>query len=390
MDPIAEGLLALGVLLLVGLAADLIGGRVAVPRVTMLLALGYVVGPDALDLLPPITDDWFPVGSPIALSMVGFLLGAEARFDRLRLQGGPTLVLATFQGLVTAAVVSLGLLAVGADLVVALPLGGIAVATAPAATIAVVEERSTGGPFTRMLLSVVALDDVLALTLFSILATVATYVSGADGGLSLVGEALWEILGAVGLGLVLGFPAAALTGRLRPGRPTQEEAYGLVLVIAGMSLWLGVSFLLAAIVLGATIANRAEHHETPFREIERIEWPALVVFFVLAGAALELSSIGEVGVIGVAYIGLRVAGKLSGCVVGARLTEQPPATGRWLGAAMLPQAGVAIGLTLLAVERFPEVADELLPVVIAATMLFELVGPFGTSVALQRMGETES
>jgi len=161
-----------------------------------------------------------------------------------------------------------------------------------------------------------------------------------------------------------------------------------VLLIAGLALWLDVSFLLAAIVLGATIANRAEHHETPFREIERIEWPALVVFFVLAGAAFEPSTLGSVGWIGVGYVVLRVAGKLLGCMAGARLTDQPPNTGRWLGAAMLPQAGVAIGLMLLAVDRFPDAADELLPIVIGATMLFELVGPIAATYALRRAGET--
>ena len=114
----------------------------------------------------------------------------------------------------------------------------------------------------------------------------------------------------------MGIPAASLTGRLRPGLPTQEEAYGVVLVCAGLALTIDVSFLLAAVVLGATVANRASHHEMAFKEIERIEWPALVVFFLLAGASLELSSLATIGWVGVGYVVLRTGGKVLGCTFG--------------------------------------------------------------------------
>ena len=320
--------------------------------------------------------------------MVGFLLGAQGRIDQLRSHGAHTVGMAVLQGVVTAAVVATGLLVMGADTPLALSLGGIAVATAPAATVAVVEERAADGPFTRRLLAVVALDDVVALSLFGIMATLAAYIAGSGGQADLALEAAWEIFGAVGLGLVLGFPAAALTGRLRLGRPTQEEAYALVLVTAGLAVWMDVSFLLAAVVLGATIANRASHHEVPFEEIERIEWPALVVFFVLAGASLRLADLSDVGLVGVGYVVLRVAGKLVGCLTAGRLAGMSARESRWLGAAMLPQAGVAIGLTLLAAERFPDIADELVPLVIGATMVFELIGPVMTAAALDR-GERE-
>ena len=184
------------------------------------------------------------------------------------------------------------------------------------------------------------------------MSSAAALFSGTDVGASLLWESLWEIGGAVLLGVVLGIPAAALTGRLQPGRPTQEEAYALVFLCAGAAILLDVSFLLAAVVLGATIATRASHHEVPFREIERIEWPALIVFFLLAGASLEISSLREAGWLTVGYVVLRSVGKLAGCLLGGRVRGLPPEQAGWLGAAMLPQAGVAIGLTLLAAERF--------------------------------------
>lgn len=387
MSSTAQTILTIGAILLVGLVADEAGSRTGVPRVTLLILLGFAVGPDALDLLPSESQDWFPTVSTIALTMVGFLLGAQGRIENLRSHGRATVTIAFAQGLGTALVVTAGLLAFGVDATLALSLGGVAVATDAAATVSVVEEQQAEGPFSQTLLSTVALDDVIALSLFGLLATAATYIEGQGDQLALAGEAAWEVLGAVGLGLVLGFPAALLTGRLRSGRPTQEEAYGLVLVTAGLAIWMDVSFLLAAVVMGATIANVASHHEVPFDEIERIEWPALVVFFVLAGASLDLDQLGSVWVLGVGYVVLRVLGKVIGCIAGGRLAGFEPGTSRWLGAAMLPQASVAIGLTLLAADRFPDIADDLVPLVVATTVLFELVGPVFTSLALRRVGE---
>ena len=386
MEASAQVLLTLGALLLIGLLADEGSRRLGLPSVTILLVLGFVVGPEAFDLLPSTAEDWFPTVSTIALTMVGFLLGAEFTADHLRSNGKTDLVIASTQGLLTAVLVSAGLWAAGVSTTMALVLGGIAVATAPAATMAVVQEQRADGPFTRTLLAVVAIDDVIALALFGLLVTAASYLSAASGG-TLIGEAVWEIFGAIGLGLAIGLPAAMLTGRLRPGRPTQEEAYGVVLLCAGLAVALEVSFLLAAVVMGATIANRATHHDIPFQEIERIEWPALVIFFVLAGASLELSTLTQIGWLGAGYLLLRSAGKVLGCVLGGRLAGLPTDHRRWLGPAMLPQAGVAIGLGLLAADRFPLFAEDILAVVIAATVVFELIGPILTNQALKQVGE---
>jgi len=389
VDASAQGLLTLGALLLVGLLADEGSRRLGLPSVTILLLLGFVVGPEALDLLPATADNWFPTVSTIALTMVGFLLGAQFTADHLRANGKTELVIASTQGLMTAVLVSAGLWLAGVSTTMALVLGGIAVATAPAATLAVVQEQRAEGPFTRTLLAVVALDDVIALALFGLLVTAASSLSATTDG-TLIQEAVWEILGAIGLGIALGLPAAVLTGRLRQGLPTQEEAYGIVLLCAGLALVLNVSFLLAAVVMGATIANRATHHDIPFQEIERIEWPALVVFFVLAGASLDLSSLSRIGWLGAGYLFLRSAGKVLGCDLGGRMARLPSDQRRWLGAAMLPQAGVAIGLGLLAADRFPASADDILAVVIAATVIFELFGPVLTKTALSHIGEIDN
>lgn len=149
--------------------------------------------------------------------------------------------------------------------------------------------RQTGatGPFAETLLAVVAVDDAWGLVVFSLLLAMAKGIAG-DGTLAILGNGLWKLGGALAVGAVVGLPAAFLTGRLKSGEPMQAEALGLVFLCAGLAIWLGVSFLLAGMVAGAIVVNLAKHHSRPFHEIEHIEWPFMVFFFVLAGASLHL------------------------------------------------------------------------------------------------------
>ena len=180
---------------------------------------------------------------------------------------------------------------------------------------------------------------------------------------------------------------AYLSGRIKPGQPTLVEALGIVFLVGGLALWLEVSFLLSAMVLGLVVGRRARHHEQPFHAIENIEWPVMILFFVLAGAALDMSALLAVGLAGGAYVALRIVGRLLGGWPGGLISGAPPNIRRWIGLALLPQAGVAMGMALIAVQRFPEHRDLIMPVVIGATVLFELFGPILARLALVRSGE---
>jgi Kef-type K+ transport system membrane component KefB len=162
------------------------------------------------------------------------------------------------------------------------------------------------------------------------------------------------------------------------------EALGLVFLCGGLALWLDVSFLIAAIVMGAVVANFASHHEYAFHEIENIEWPFMTIFFVLAGASLDFSTVADIGIIGSVYIVSRIAGKLLGARIGAQACGADPVTRCWMGFALLPQAGVALGMALVAANNFPEYRQILLTIVISSTVFFEIVGPVFTRVALLR------
>jgi Kef-type K+ transport system membrane component KefB len=136
--------------------------------------------------------------------------------------------------------------------------------------------------------------------------------------------------------------------------------------------------------MGAVVANFAAHHEYPFHEIENIEWPFMSIFFVLAGASLNFDSVQEVGSIGLAYILLRILGKLLGARIGAEISHADTTTRHWMGLALLPQAGVAIGMALVASNQFPNYRNTLLTIVIGSTVLFEIIGPMFTRMALSR------
>lgn len=379
-------LLVLGGLLLCGLVADELGRRTRLPRVTLLIVFGVVVGPSGLDILPEAFHRWYEFLATIALTMVAFLLGGRLSVDALRDHGKEILTISVAVVATTVVVVGSGLLLAGVPFVLALLLAGIATATAPAATQDVVRQAGADGPFTDTLLGVVAIDDAWGLIIFSVLLVIANATTG-DSSLTILTHGLWEVGGAVAIGLLVGLPAAYLTGRLKEGEPMQSEALGLVFVCAGLSVWFDVSFLLAGMVAGVTVANLAAHHKRPFHAVENIEWPFMVLFFVLAGASLDMGGVETIGLIGVAYIVLRFVSRIIGGWLGASLAGAPDVQRRWMGLALVPQAGVALGMALVAGEQLPAYKDILLTIVVGTTIVFELIGPVLTQIALIKARE---
>jgi len=263
-------------------------------------------------------------------------------------------------------------------------LGCIASATAPAAILDVVEETNPDSEFSKLLLSIVAVDDVWALILFGVGMSIVSQLNGSAGEGFFLLHAFEELAGAVILGLLLGYPAAMATGRIKPGQPMLTEALGVVCICGGLALWLDVSYLIAAMVMGAVIANTAEHHEYPFHAIEGVEALFMLVFFVLAGASLDFAALGGLGIVGSLYVVGRIAGKVLGAWFGCLFVGTDTKTRRWLGVALMPQAGVPIGLALVAANAFPQHGQTLLSVVIASTVLFDLAGPVLTRYSVTK------
>ncbi|SDC13277.1 cation:proton antiporter [Ruegeria marina] len=387
MEGYASALVALGLLFLAGLAADGIGRRTSLPRVTLLLGCGLVAGSAGFDLVPQGLREIYPIVSVLALSMVAFLLGGELSVKTLRGHGREIVTISIAVVLGTLLIVSTGLVAVGVPLSAALIIGALATATDPAATVDVIRQSGKENDFTKTLKGIVAIDDAWGVLVFALLIVVAKTVTGDGAGTGLITDALGELAGSIALGLGIGLPAAYLTGRLSDGEPLRIEALGVVFLTAGLALWLDLSYLIAGMTAGAVIVNLAHHHTMAFREIEHFEWPFLIVFFILAGASLDAGALLAVGPIGLAYVLLRIVGRVVGGWLGGTLAAVPPQERKWYGPALLPQAGVAIGMALIAADYFPEHGDMITALAISATVAFELLGPLVAALALRRVSQ---
>jgi len=379
-------LIVLGVLFLVGLCADIVGRLTPVPRVSFLLLCGLLVGPAGAGFIPAaLADDWFPVITQVALTMIGFLLGQQLTRGALQAGGRQVLVLSLAKAAGAAVLVFVGLWLAGVGLELAILLAGIATATASTATFDVVHEAGARSRFASLLLATVALDDVWGLILFALL---LAFASNGQGGLELLSSGIGEVMGSMALGVALGLPMAYLTGRLsfgeREGEPILAESLGFIFLAAGVAALLGFSSVLTAVCMGSVVASFASHHQKPFNAIEGVEWPFMILFFVMAGASLVPADV--TGVLGLllAYLLCRAAGTWLGTVAGGRLVGVPPRTAGWLGLGLLPQAEVALGMALIASQRFPELGQDILAVTIAATVILEITSPAVTRLALRR------
>lgn len=379
-----DALIAIGAFFLLGLTADEIGRRTALPRVTLLMVAGAVIGKAGLDLVPDLLEAAYEFLATAALTMIAFVLGGGLTPGRLRARGRAILVVSGMVALASLAAVGAGLWAAGLPVALAALLGGIATATDPAAVTDVVREEGARGRFPDLLLGTVAVDDAWGLILFSLVLAGLSAAAGLGAGEAML-TGLHEIGGAVAVGLGIGLPAAALTGRIRPGAPTQAEGLGVVFLCAGLAALFEVSVLLAGMIAGAAVSNLARHHTRPLHEIERVQWPFLVLFFLLAGASVELSGVAAALLPFALFLALRALGRLAGGWLGGRLSGLPAAERQWLGPALLPQAGVAVGMALVAAEHFPEHRDTLVAVAVASTVVFEVVGPVLTRLALRRV-----
>lgn len=376
-------MIALGATFLIGLVADGVGRRLRLPRITLLLICGALAGNAGLNLFPPQLLDWYEFLATVSLTMVAFLLGSTLDASHLRAQGRDILVISVATTLTTFGCVAVGLWAGGLAPGLALILAAIASATAPTSIRDVVRQSGRVDGFSRTLLGIVVIDDVWGLILFSLSMVAAAQIagSGIDGvALSL----LWDLGGALLLGLVIGLPGAYLTGRLSENEPLMIEALALVFLTAGIARWLGLSFLLSGLCVGAVIVNRAKHHARAFHEIEHVQWPFVILFFILAGASFKPAAVVEIGIAGIAFVTLRVLARVLGGYAGAAVVRRPRGQRWWYGVSLLPQAGVAVGMGLVAAQEFPTWENVIMPLTVGTTILFELAGPLATAWAMRR------
>lgn len=377
----------IGLMLLAGYVAHIVGPKITIPRVSLLLLAGVVCGPSVLGLVPDKINEWFPFVAHMALAMVGFLLGESFVGKEIKKKGRMVLGITIGETVLTAGMVFAVLLLIGTPVPMALIMAGIAPASAPAAIFETVREGKSKGPLTDTVLGVVAIDDAFGVILFSLFLVTAQGIAGEGAHFYQLLKGLWEVFGAVLLGILISFPMLWATKKVREGRATLAEAAGFVFLCAGLASVLKVSYLLSTMILGVIMANRAKENMRPFHAIEGVREPFLAVFFVLAGLGFEPGKLAVLGFTGVVYVMGRTAGLVLGGTIAGKIVRAPKVVQSRVGWCILTQAGVALGFALLAQEQLPEYGDSVLPLIVGTTIIFEVTGPFIARWHLGKAGE---
>jgi Kef-type K+ transport system membrane component KefB len=385
----ADLLTTLALLFLLGFLADVVSRRFPVPRVTVLLIFGAWFGPFGSREFTETDMEWIRLLADITPALVVFLTGSRLttavlqEYSRLLFWVSTTIVTSVF------VMVWAGLTWMGVASPTAILLAAIATATAPAVIIDVVFDHRADGPFTRILMGVLATNITLALMLFSvILPLVHSMIVTHDSLPHDLGMAAWQMAGAVVVGIVSGTTLNHLLARIRRRDATFVLTLGILFLCSGCATILHVSTLLSALAMGIT-TNRSRYSPLAFHAARSVLWPFLIFLFIFAGATISPSALLDIGWIGVALFVLRLAGMLLGGWIGMNVCEEADAVRRrWLGPALLPQGSVTFGLTLTAIQELPTLAPILLPIVISSVVLSEIIGPSSTRLALIRSGET--
>ena len=374
-----------------GMAFGRLVKLVKLPNVTGYLLAGLVLGPSVLKIIPKDTIDSIAVISEVALGFIAFSIGNEFKMSYFKKVGAAPIVIAALEALGAVVAVCAVLVAFGNDLPFSIVLSSIAAATAPAATIMVIRQYKAKGPVTETLLSVVALDDAVALMLFGIAVAVAGMLNSTANVsvVSMIFSPIVEIIGALGIGAVLGMLLTYFVRFFKKDGNRLSLAVGLVFAGIGIADVLGISSLLLCMALGAVFVNFSKQSLPVMKVVDAVTPPIFMLFFVASGAALELSVLPTLGIVGVIYVVFRVVGKVLGTYAGAAICKCDKKIKKYLGYALLPQAGVAIGLSLAATTVVPEYGQTIRAIVLCATFIYELLGPAVTKIALKKAGEIQ-
>lgn len=362
---------------------------VKLPNVTGYLIVGLIFGPYCLKIFPGDVIDRLSIIPEVALGFIAFSIGSEFKISYLKKVGKSPVIIAIFESVFAVLVVDLILIVTGHDVPFSLCLGAIAAATAPAATLMVVKQYKAKGPVTDTLLPVVALDDATALMCFSISVAIAKTIESDNSGslLMTILKPLYEIAAALLLGALLGFILRLLTKWFTGRGNRLSAAIAITFACIGIGDMLGLSSLLVCMAMGAVYANTSAESDKVFELTDRITPPIFMLFFFLSGAALDVSLLPKVGVIGAIYIVGRVIGKLLGASFGAVLSKAPKVVTKFLGLTLTPQAGVAIGLATTAMSVVPQYGPQIRTIILCGTVIYELTGPVITKIALKKAGE---
>lgn len=384
----------IAIVLFAGMFFAKILAKFKLPNVTGYLIAGLIIGPSILGIIPKEGADKLSIISEAALSFIAYSIGSEFNIENLKNVGKGVIVVTILEALTAVALVDISMIFIFKQPVpFSLVLGAIAAATAPAATLMVIRQYKAKGPVVNTLLPVVAMDDAVGIIAFGISTTIAKAILNNSTNISvfkIIFIPLLEIFFALLLGFIMGIILTYLSKKARGEDSLLSIIIAVLFATTGIAIRFELSSLLACMMVGATLINIAPNNKRAFTTVERFTPPVLISFFTIAGVQLDLSILKDVGFLGIAYVIIRVAGKMLGAYLGARISKFPSTVQKYLGYTLIPQAGVAIGLSMVAQNTLPDpYGVRIRTIVLAGTVIYELVGPMITKMALIKAGEIQ-
>ncbi|PIE98077.1 MAG: cation/H(+) antiporter [Treponema sp.] len=381
----------ISVILLAGMVTAWVLKRFKFPHVTGYLIGGVLIGPAVLGIVPADTLISLELISDVALGFIAFLIGNEFKVRQLKREGKSIVIITFFEAMTAVGLVfAVMYFAFNQSIPFSLMIASIAAATAPAATLMVIRQYHARGNLVHTLLPVVALDDVFSIITFGIATSISKAVikNATPNIMNMLVFPIAEILASILLGLLAGFLVLFVLRKIR------SEANYLNVLIAGVFLCIAVSIkfhlspLLSCMTFGATIANLLPNPQKPVAILDHITAPIYLSFFTISGASLNITALTHVGLIGISYFLVRFIGKWLGAFVSCKMMKKPAEVSKYLGIALMPQAGVALGLSLTA-ERIigAPYGAQIRTVILATTVVYELLGPMMSKFALKQAGE---
>lgn len=395
-----KGVLEMHILFYVGIiiTSGLIMGRIVsyfkLPHITGYLIAGVIIGPSILGLVPHVETSKMTVISEIALSLIAYSIGCEFNFNNLKKTGKSVIIITIFQALGAVILIDLAMIYIFKQPVpFSIILGAIATATAPGPILMIVKQYRAKGPVVDTLLPLVALDDALGIVIFGICAAIATVLSSAGAHLSILNMILLpleEIIASIVIGIGLGVILGTIINKIKEDELLIAIIVSILFIGVGLSHRFHASPILLCMILGGTVCNVVPHIKN-IRVLHRVESftpPIYIAFFTLAGVELDIILVKDVGLIGVGYILIRMVGKIAGSYVGGRIAHSPKTVQKYLGFTLIPQAGVAIGLAMVAESILPHpYGQNVRTIILAATVVYELIGPLMAKIAICKAGE---
>lgn len=388
-------ILSVGLILVAALIAGHVAQLARIPEVTGYLMVGLIIGPPVLDLISHDSISALGFLSEVALGLILFNIGSIFEASNLRAVGASVVRVTLWEATCAFVLVCAVLLWSGLAWQIAVLLAVVAMETAPATTLMVLNEYDARGPMTDRLRAMIALNNLYVLLAFGLVSALLLVAGASDEGWLWTGYRavhglVWTTAGSVALGALLGVSTDLWASRAKESGEAMILAAGIVLITVGASRWLGVSPLISTLALGATVANASPHGHRLLRALGSADPPLYAAFFVLAGAELAPSAVMTLGVVGALYAAARVTGKLAGARIGLAGQDIPEPVRRHLGYCLISSSSLAVGLTIQIRSAFPAYAATVTGIVLAAVLIFEIIGPLLTRRALIQTGEAQT